>query len=774
MKVGRLLVVLVLAFQFWTVWSDFPQLPPLFGPDQADYENLRLQGMRHGHLYLDQAPDPRLLALPDPYDPAARAGLDVPHDVSLFRGHYYIYFGITPAITLLLPWRLLTGHDLHQIYAVLIFTGTGFLASASLWGALRRRYFPQAGTATALAGIAVLGFGAMTYPLLRRPGPWEEPIASGYCFTLLAFLCLERALRGGRVARWLGAAGACFGLAVGSRPDLALGAAAALPVLAWVWRRPGRSTADWAAPAAAFGTILAGLLGYNYARFGNPLEFGFHYQLNGEDFHRDPIFKGTEALQNAYFYFLAPAHWRRYFPFAGVPAEGPNAPYSIEYVYGLLANFPFVALAAAAPAACARRSPEERRALRALIGAAALYALGIAAGLIQLPGAAARYTADFAPLLALLAGLGLLGVERLAGGWRRTAWRTLGAVGAAAVVLVAALLNFQLLGLLRSLDRPAYDWIARAFDLPVYAWERLAGQRFGPLELTVRLPAAAPLGSLEPLVATGWSFETDCLFIRYIDSASVQLGFGASHRPVLWSPVLAADRSREHRLVVHMGSLFPPSAHPWFGRMDEFAAAGLSRWLRVDLDGQAAFDQAQDFYDGSPGDTHLGRNPGQPPTYGTRFSGDILRVRTLPVATPPRRAGGYGPRELDLAFPSEWTGAQPLVTTGRTGRGDTLSVRPGGPGCIRFGYDHWGVGYWESADVPAAALIAHRLQIRLPSLLAAPAGDLELALDGKTVWRAALPAYPSSAADLRFGVNAIGSSTCGPLFTGVIRAVRKL
>src|ERR1700690_2751357 len=65
------------------------------GPDSQEYYHYLTEGFVHGHLAMNVAPPPALAALPNPYDPAARArigelGL---HDVSYYKGRYYLYFG---------------------------------------------------------------------------------------------------------------------------------------------------------------------------------------------------------------------------------------------------------------------------------------------------------------------------------------------------------------------------------------------------------------------------------------------------------------------------------------------------------------------------------------------------------------------------------------------------------------------------------------------------------------------------------------------------------
>ncbi len=783
------LIVAIIGFYGWTVLGAMADRPALFGDHPGSYYDALMDGFRHGHLYLDRPVDPRLIQASDPYTPDMRAL--VPHDLSYYRGHYYIYYGAVPAVILALPWRLVTGQHLSQFHAVLFFATAGFLVATALWLSVRRRYFPDSGAAALLAGIAVIGLASGTHAILRRADFWEEPIAAGYCFGMLALFSLERALRARRSAGWLAATGLSLGLAIGSRPTYVAGAAAFLPALGWLWWRGRRAGAwrDWPGRAwwgqvlalgAGLGAVLAGLLWYNYARFGRLFEFGQTYQgtyppmarvVGGTPRMFDPGFAGF----NAFVYYAAPPQWSRYFPFVKM-IHVPPGRHNFEYVYGLLTHFPFVWLALLAPLAVWRRSPEERGMLAAFLGGVALFHAAIAGFLLGFVGTAGRYMVDFTPALVLLAGCGLLGVERIATGRARTVALAVGGSAAAFSVFVGVMLSFQLHDLFRNSDPASYRHLAHAFDRPTYGIERLAGTRYGPLELALRFPRA-PAGMLEPLVTTGWEYESDYLFVRYLDGNRLQLGFDHSNQAVRWSPVLEVDRDAVHHLAVQMGSLFPPSGHPFYDRMSRFAADGLGRWLKVTLDGQPAFDCAQDFYDGSPGSVRLGDNRKSSTDFGRLFTGQLLRADTASLAVPAADNTGYGPREIDVVLPAEDTARPlPLVTTGRTGQGDILRVREVGPGTVRFGYDHWGVGLWESGDVAMMPGVRHVLRISLPALLgpAGAASPLALELDGRAIWTRAVPYYPATPAEFEFGENRLGASSADAKFTGVILEVKRL
>src|SRR5688572_27757870 len=106
----------VLWFFHWTIdaalgFSDW---------GEHDYYQLLVRGFRKGHLHLDKAPSPGLLALADPYDPAQNGPHRLP-DASYFKGRYYLYFGPTPAITLMWPYAALTAREMPSGVALYIF-----------------------------------------------------------------------------------------------------------------------------------------------------------------------------------------------------------------------------------------------------------------------------------------------------------------------------------------------------------------------------------------------------------------------------------------------------------------------------------------------------------------------------------------------------------------------------------------------------------------------------------------------------------------------------
>ena len=268
----------VVWFFHWTVRTSGGFQPP----GEEDYYNFLVRGWRQGHLYLSKAPSPELLALADPYDPVQNSAVRM-GDASYFKGHYYLYFSGAPAVVLLWPYGAITGRELGTTTAIFIFCVMGFLAATGLWLALRRRYFPGSAWWTAPLVVVLLGVSTHVLVLMRRPLVWELPLSSGFAFSMLALGAVYQALHGRRPVAAMTLAGICYGLAVASRPTCVFGAVLFVPVL-WQLRRTLGGGARWwrcaSVAAAGVGVCVVALLGHNYARFGNALEFGITYQLS--------------------------------------------------------------------------------------------------------------------------------------------------------------------------------------------------------------------------------------------------------------------------------------------------------------------------------------------------------------------------------------------------------------------------------------------------------------------------------------------------------------
>lgn len=441
---GFLVVCLftLLAYVIWEESSkpeDIPQLGLAARPREQDYYNRLIDGFLDGHAYLKLPVPAELLQLKDPYDPRANfpiryAGGDPRfpryHDLSYYRGHFYLYFSAVPAVALFQPFRILTGLSLSHREACLLFGFAGFLAQAWLLRRMRRDVFAHVSDGVFALSALALGITNLMPLILRRPDVWEVPICAAYAFASLAALAWYGVLRAER-RRYdlLAAVGLCSALALGCRPNTApllalLCGSAAYRTLSTA--RAGRLPALLALslPVAAIGIALAG---YNFVRYGHPLDFGLKYQLSGD---ASPFQRPSPSLFffNLKLYLLQPPTFSSEFPFvaATLPTWFPDEHHGVESVIGVVIWMPVVLLA---PFALLwswrqRRSAAGSACLWCL-ATLVLSALGNLAALCIVPGGCVRYQLDFAPLLAMAGVAGILALEEWDATGTRRPWRRL-------------------------------------------------------------------------------------------------------------------------------------------------------------------------------------------------------------------------------------------------------------------------------------------------------------------------------------------------------------
>ena len=99
--------------------------PVSYEGKKGDYYSSLVHGFLSGHVYMDKVADPGLASA----DPEVRKKTPTLLDASYYKGHFYLYFGVTPAALILFPYAMLTGGDLDPRVAVALCVVLGFLLS---------------------------------------------------------------------------------------------------------------------------------------------------------------------------------------------------------------------------------------------------------------------------------------------------------------------------------------------------------------------------------------------------------------------------------------------------------------------------------------------------------------------------------------------------------------------------------------------------------------------------------------------------------------------
>jgi hypothetical protein len=645
--VGLLLVAAW--FYFWTATSAGSPFTSKLQHD--DLYNRLADGFLAGRLSFLERPDPALATLTDPWDPAQNAPYAQFHDVSYFQGRYYLYFGAAPAVLLLAPWKLLTGTYLGQNVAAALMAWLGAAATMAVILCLRRRHFPRLPGWIAGWCLTAAAFGNFVPVLLRRPVYYELAIASAYAFAMAAILGVTLAQAPGRHRRLLLVlAGLAYGLAVGSRPNYLFGSVVLLlplvPALRDWWAcAEVEAKAFWRdarAVALPFLAVLALILLYNGLRFGRVTEFGTSYMLAGLHPVRDVVTTVRFVPVNLWFYLFARSQWIAFFPFFDVihlPWFTLPAGYiGEENVYGVLTNLPWFWLLFGVRRLSRDPSMDGSTQLRDFICVILALVAFNALVICRISAASSRYLVDLLPPLVPLACLIVFWLEDTSQGALRRALLRLFWVGA---LLFTALFNvfvsFQHNDLLRFHNPSTYRRLAHAFDHLSDWFGATAPARVGPLEFKVVLPTGRT-GQLEPLVVTGLSFRADFIYLYYTDDSHVQIGFEhTSYGGPLTNPPIALDYAVPHTFHLELGSLYPPVEDPYYDKVPNTRMGQMKHTLRVLLDGREVLAGTYDFYDSSPGDVSVGRNPVSA-AFGRRFTGQVLQVQRGCLTPAPPRA----------------------------------------------------------------------------------------------------------------------------------------
>lgn len=779
-----LVVALIAWFLYWTVAPVGPGA--LISSEGNGYYNLQIRGFLKGQLALDAPADPVLATLENPYDPVQRAGRGM-HDATYYRGRYFMYFGVTPALTLFLPFKLLTGSFLAERAASLVFSWIGLVTTAGLVVAVRRRYFPEASTGWLVSAVLVAGLVTMVPAMLRRPSVWEVPISGAYAFFMLAMAALYQVVHSRHRATWLAVTSTLLGLAIGARPLYLIGAwVVALPLVCWArelgWRLV-RLTGSWwrwltaaVLPAACIGV---GLAVYNYLRFDNPLEFGQTYQMAGEDVSKLTLFNPAYAWYGMRIYLLAAPGWTPFFPFLTVitPPPAPSGQFGIENPYGVFPSMPVV-LFGLLLLGLWWRSGMERHPLRLFVVCLAGAMTSSALAVFFFGGATNRYMVDFVPGASLLAAFGALSMASwaVASWWWR--WARAGLWFGLALYSIGfnLLVSLQHNQLLRAEHPEVYARVAHGFNRVSDVWGRLMGAEFGPVEMTVVFPRGA-VGQIEPLVVTGHAFLSDFLFVHYTGEDSLRFGLEHTSRGNVIGRVVIVDMTKEHVLRMEMGSLYPPVAHPYFDGMEQIKRRERQRLVRVWLDGAVVLERNMECYDASgfsPDIGHSGRRLG----FGRPFSGRILDWRRVSMEVVPPSVAHTGALRLRLQWPA-FSGprSEPLVCSGETGRGNLVYVSYVDPTHVRFGMDYWGAGavVSELVEVDPAAVTVVDVDYGALQGNAGTAGErIVIRVNDRTVFEAAMGSHACEPDTVVVGENPIGASTAVAQFSGDLLGVERL
>lgn len=392
----------------------------------TEYADLA-HSLAEGHFYLDYEVSDSLLAMENPYDYTQRVadGVESYWDNAYYDGSYYCYFGVTPVLTVYLPYYLITGNDLNNVYANLIFGILTFLGSVWLVYEMLKKWFNKVPFYTWPLFSTFIGFSINLVYLYQRPDFYDIPIIAGNALVLLGLSCWIHGLRiheqnntKDTLTRWMLLGSLCMALVAGCRPQMVLISFLAVPLF---WNVLTKERALFSKKAVSrsilfllpFVLFAAFLMYYNASRFGSPFDFGATYNLTTNDMTKRGF--NLDRLGCGIFTFLLqPPLLIAIYPFVQkcVVSSEYMGKMIIETLFGGILTTNLITLFCFGYAHVKHILRE--KALRAFVILSICMAIGLSFVDATVSGILQRYSADFV-LMLLIPGCMIAGVllERL-------------------------------------------------------------------------------------------------------------------------------------------------------------------------------------------------------------------------------------------------------------------------------------------------------------------------------------------------------------------------
>lgn len=284
----------VTMFIYWMSYMDIRNIEYPLDNEVSAYDPYvqQFDAFKKGQLHLDWEVDSRLLELENPYGRGARAGIDYLWDRALYEGKYYSYFGVTPIVTVIYPFYLvggvIPGAALIQLVYMLMFAVFFPKVLMLLLDKNSEKVSPI--IKVLITYTAYLSSFNLLFGRGKNPFYYIACTAAIAFLTLFAYLFFKGIYENCHKKRCLYFlfAGLAYALCFHARVNTAFTAVFFIaPIVLFkiiggkieVKKKLIELSCLGFFVAIGFGISFA----YNYARFGNALEFGSIYQLTVTD-----------------------------------------------------------------------------------------------------------------------------------------------------------------------------------------------------------------------------------------------------------------------------------------------------------------------------------------------------------------------------------------------------------------------------------------------------------------------------------------------------------
>lgn len=348
-----LLLLTELSFTWWAI-----HMNKAFQDTQKDGQRqfmLLAESLAQGETHLLIEPPKALLDMEDPYDYTERMRVCVGDDEALwdtayYNGHYYVYFGVGPVLLFYLPYYLVMGHHINTLTVMFINAVFIFVAVALLLKEMMERWFKDVPLPVYLMLTVIVSWGCGLWYLIMNPDFYGVPLATALALCFFGLYFWLHSIGEDKISiPFVSLGSLCMAFEAAVRPQFLLVSFLALLIF-WNSIFKKRKMFSLKGIGETIGFIVpyilvaAGMMYYNYDRFGSVFDFGANYNLTNNNmpyrsFHLDRLLNGTIG------FLFFPCTVTNRFPYFGLSSfsttyQGPTGD---EYLLGgLIYNFSFL------------------------------------------------------------------------------------------------------------------------------------------------------------------------------------------------------------------------------------------------------------------------------------------------------------------------------------------------------------------------------------------------------------------------------------------------
>lgn len=255
--------------------------------------------LTEGRVWIETGIEKALSMVDNPYDDLSRFHtVDVTPgwDTAFYQGKFYVYFGIVPVLLFYLPYYLVF-HSAFPTWLGIFLTSAAVLTGVFfLLRQIIKRWFTNIPFILYVLLALVMGNGIGTIPILLRPDFYSLPILCALCFTIwglsLWIYSLNTWETGTKSTFSFATGSLCLALTAGCRPQFLMASFLILPLFYSTiqsdWARRNsifrkQCTLRILALCLPYFSVAAGLMYYNFIRFGSPFDFGASYNITTND-----------------------------------------------------------------------------------------------------------------------------------------------------------------------------------------------------------------------------------------------------------------------------------------------------------------------------------------------------------------------------------------------------------------------------------------------------------------------------------------------------------